>query len=250
MKKLIFLLVAISVSLASCQTYRYSVNTDKQIVYLEKQISLTERKISLEERNLPKGSTSSTMLELHKQNLVNYNQALTEAIKASGGKQVSIRSNNAYGSAMFAGATSVKSISSSNDLEEKEITDSECNLLIQNRYLSSSRQLDEKNTVSFKVVSVEVVGLNKSKLVESNTWGVENINPARSHEVASGQLAPEENLVISLPAGTYVVYFYRLGKSYYKTLTLNPMHDVFVSDKDLAGTGVKQIHGFAYIKRK
>ena len=150
---------------------------------------------------------------------------------------------------MFAGATSTQSVSSSSKTEGIGISNN-CNLLIQNRFLSSSRQLDEKNTVSFKVVSVEVVGLNKSKLIESNTWRMENTNPARSHEVASGQLEPEENLVISLPAGTYVVYFYRLGRSYYKKVSLNPMHDVFVSDKDLAGTGVKQINGFAYIKRK
>ncbi len=246
MKKIIFLFSCIVMAvftLSSCQTYRYSVSTDKQIAYLEKQISLTERKIFLEKRKLGKKETS-TMLELHKQNLVNYSNALTEAIKASGGKQLSIRSNNAYGSAMFVGVASVKTTSLNKDLTGS------CNLLIQNRFLSSSRQLDEKNTTSFKIVSVEVVGINKSKLVESNTWGLKNISPTRSHEISSGQLRPEENLVVNLPAGTYIVYFYRLGKSHYKTLTLNPMHNVFVSDKDLAGTGVKKIHGFACIKRK
>jgi hypothetical protein len=126
-------------------------------------------------------------------------------------------------------------------------------LLIQNRFLKRGKQIDERNTVSYSIFSVRIRGLNRSRLIKSEQWNLANINLNRSKKITFGVLNPEENLIIPLSPGLYVIYFYRLDRTYYKKLTMTTEKKIFLSaglKAELKLFGNDTINELAWIKRK
>lgn len=242
MKKLFFLLAVTVVALSSCQSYRY-VSQEAQTEEIRKQISVCEKKLNRYERQFSSGDSSALhMVELYRHQLMTYEKALSERLSSSE-ERVSINTNDPYGGSAFMTSSKGSATQSSG------YNNATCLLLVQNRFRKISQYYDIKNTVDFTVYRVRVRGRDNRQL---QSWSLSEVNWNQSVVVISGTIRPEENKVLDLQPGYYVVKFNRRGEKYYDLAVLDPSKSMALSHEDLIGTeySAKQINALVGIKPK